>query len=277
MKKFLLFLTISFLQLVHGQINFAPQLNHGFEPYIATLSGNGTIFYTTDGTDPNSNSTSGVNTVNINIAETKKVKAILRIGTNQWSEIMTKTFYFGPFPSKNVYFKKPETWSNACSFANSQDPQTTVDFFSGSPMSTACEGWFKATHGFFVGIITFNNCVFPPMSPIYQYIDIITENTVYYDYSIGPITNPPACLLAVDDSKKVAMVKVFPNPVQDFITILSDKKFISYEIIDQSGRTIQSKSFNDSKIDVTQLTKGNYIIKLKSLSYVIDYVKFIKK
>lgn len=215
--------------------------------------------------------------VNINITETKKVKAILKTSSNQWSAIMTKTFYFGPFPAKNVYFKKPSTWNNVCSFVNSEDPQTTIDIFSGSPMTSVCEGWSKATHGFFVGIITFDNCVIPQMPPIYQSFNIVTENTVFYDYSVGPITNPPSCLLSVEDSKKVAMVKVFPNPVQDFITIQSEKKFISYEIIDQTGRTIQSKPFADSMIDVTLLTKGNYIVKLKSLSSVTDYVKFIKK
>lgn len=277
MKKFLLLLLIPTIQLISSQINFAPQQNHGFEPYTATLSGSGTIYYTTDGTDPNVNSSSGLNTVNINIAETKKVKAILRTTSNQWSQIFTKTFYFGPFPEKNVYFKKPSTWNSVCSFANSEDPQTTIDFFSGPPMTSVCEGWSKATHGFFVGIITFNNCVIPPMSPAYQYFDIVTETTIFYDYSLGLITNPPACLLGVEDSKKVAMVKVFPNPVQDFITIESDKQFISYEIIDQSGRVLQSKPFSNMKIDVANLSSGNYFIKLKSKSSVTDYVKFIKK
>ena len=106
MKKLLLLLLIPIFQLLSAQINFAPQLNHGFEPYTATISGNGTIYYTTDGTDPNATSPSSVNTVNINITETKKVKAILRTSSNQWSEIFTKNFYFGPFPTKNVYFKK---------------------------------------------------------------------------------------------------------------------------------------------------------------------------
>lgn len=278
MKKFLLLLLIPIFQLVSSQITFG-NYNYSFgpEPYTAQIFGQGTIYYTTDGTEPTVNSASAVNNLSISISAITTVKAILKNDANQLSQVFTKKYYFGQFPSQTVYFKKPPTWQNVCSFVNSVDPELPLDIYSGPPMTAVCEGWFKGMHAYFVGDVVFDNCIFPQIPPVYQFVNIVTENTVFYDYSVGPITNPPACLLAVNDSKKVAMVKVFPNPVQDFITIQSDKKFISYEIIDQSGRTIQSKSFNDSKIDVTQLTKGNYIIKLKSLSSVIDYVKFIKK
>ena len=277
MKKLLLLLLLPIFQLFSSQIGFAPQLNHGFAPYNASISGTGTIYYTTDGTDPTVNSPSGINNVTINITETKKVKALLKNDSNQLSEIFAKIFYFGPFPIKDVYFKKPPTWNSACSFANSQDPQTNVDFFSGPPMTPVCEGWLKATHGFFVGIITFDNCANLAPAPIYQYYDVVTEDTVFYDYSVGAITNPPACLLGVDDSKKAAMIKVYPNPVQDFVSIDSEIKFLSYEIIDFSGKSFSRNHLSGNKIDVSQLTAGNYFIKLNTYANVTVMVKFIKK
>lgn len=277
MKKLLLLSLIPLFQLLSAQINFAPQQNHGFEPYTATLSGIGTIFYTTDGTDANVNSPLGINNVTINITETIKVKAILKDDSNQWSEIFAKTFYFGPFPVKDVYFKKPPMWNSACSFANSQDPQTTVDFFSGFPMTSVCEGWLKATHSFFVGSITFDNCANLAPPPIYQYYNIVTEDTVFYDYSEGPITNPPACLLALDDSKKVAMIIVYPNPVQDFVTVESEIKFSTYEIIDATGKSFPQKQFSENSIDVSHLPAGVYFIKFNSASKSSNLVRFIKK
>ncbi|WP_312768482.1 T9SS type A sorting domain-containing protein [Epilithonimonas sp.] len=70
---------------------------------------------------------------------------------------------------------------------------------------------------------------------------------------------------------------MFPNPVQDFVNIESDKNFISYEIIDENGKSILSKDFKGSKIDISNLKTGVYFIKLKSLSNETNVVKFIKK
>lgn len=257
-----------------GQIDFQPYNNHSFEPYTASISGNGKIYYTTDGSEPTNNSPSGLNSVNINITQTTVLKAKLTTG-----QVYSRTFYFGDFPTKTVYFKAPSNWSSACSFSNSVDPQTTIDIWGpGNPMTAVCEGWYKSELGFFVGLVEFNNCQFPFMTDLYKFYNITTEDTVFYDYSAGPITNPPACLLAVNDpSKKIAMVKIFPNPVQDYVNIESEKNFIAYEVIDQSGKLILSKNFKGDKIDIRNLKTGVYFIKLKSISNETNIVKFIKK
>ncbi len=164
---------------------------------------------------------------------------------------------------------------------NYVEPQLPLDVFPpGSPMTPTCEGWYKATAKFIKAQFGFNNCVYIPGSPNTNYSEatVITEDTVFYDYSSGPISNPPACLLAVNDvSKKMAVVKVFPNPVQDYVNIESDKNFVSYEIIDESGKLVDSKDFKFSKIDISNLQPGVYFIKLKSLSNKTNVVKFIKK
>ncbi len=257
-----------------GQIDFQPYNNHSFEPYTASISGTGRIYYTTDGSEPTNNSPSGLNNVNINITQTTVLKAKLAAG-----QMYTKTFYFGNFPQKTVYFRPPTSWSSACSFANSVDPQTTIDIWGpGNPMTAVCEGWYKSELGFFVGLVEFNNCQFPFMADLYKFYNITTEDTVFYDYSAGPITNPPACLLAVNDpSKKVAVVKIFPNPVQDYVNIESEKNFVSYEVVDTSGKLILNKDFKSNQIDIRNLKSGIYFIKLKSLNSETNIVKFIKK
>ena len=274
MQKLLLFSLMITFQFYFGQIDFQPMGNHSFQPYTATISGNGRIYYTTDGSDPTTNSPSELNNVNVNITQTTLLKA--RFSTGQ---VYSKTFYYGSFPAKTVYFKPPTSWTSVCSFSNSVDPQTTIDIWGpGDNMTPVCEGWYKSNLGFFIGQVEFNNCLSYAPTPIYQYYSVVTENTIFYDYSAGPISNPPACLLAVNDpSKKIAVVKIFPNPVQDYVNIESDKNFIAYEIIDESGKLILSKDFKGSKIDISNLKTGVYFIKLKSLSNETNIVKFIKK
>ena len=279
MKKLLLLLVLPIIQIYNSQITFQNYVySFGPNPYIATVSGSGTIYYTTDGTEPTINSLSSVNNVNISISKVLTVKAKLKDTNNQLSQVFSKKYYFGPFPVKTLYFKKPPEWTSACSYVNSSDPALTLDIFSGPPMTAVCEDWYKSTNSYFVGAITYDNCksIAPP--PIYQYYNVITEDTIFYDYSLGPITNPPACLLAVNDStKNVAVLKVFPNPVQDFITIESEHKFTSCEIIDVTGKLLKKSELSGNKINVSTLPAGTYFIKLNSIGNVNTMVKFIKK
>ncbi len=183
--------------------------------------------------------------------------------------------------SKTVYFKPPANWNSTCVWPNVIEPETTLDFYSPPPMTATCEGWYKYSVPFYKANFIFNNCIYisgAPVHPNYQEVSVITEDTIFYDYSSGPISNPPACLLAVNDfEKKVAVVKVFPNPVQDIVNIESDKNFISYEVIDESGKLIINKDFKENKIDIRNLKAGVYFIRLKSLNNETNIVKFIKK
>jgi len=277
MKKLLLLFLITVFQSFFGQIEFGPYsyTNHSLEPYNATITGNGTIYYTTDGTDPSSNSPSGVNQVNVPVNQNIILKA--RLGNGQ---IFSRKYFVGEIPVKAMYFKPPASWNpnSVCSFINWVQPETMVDIYGpGNKMTAVCEGWFKSSFPFYETWIWFNNCS-TGLPPYYQGVSALAEDTIFYDYSEGPISNPPACLLAVNDpSKKIAIVKIFPNPVQDYVNIESDKNFIAYKIIDESGKLILNKDFKSSKIDISNLKAGLYFIKLKSLDNETNIVKFIKK
>lgn len=277
MKKLLLFTLAIVFQSFFGQIQFGPYsyTNYAPQPYDATITGNGTIYYTTDGTDPSNSSPSGVNQVNVPIHQNIVLKA--RLGNG---EIFSRKYFVGSIPTKVVYFKPPASWNpnNICSYMNYVQPETNVDFFGpGDKMTAVCEGWYKSSFAFYEAYVYFNNCV-PGAPPYYQGVQALTEDTIYYDFTDGPISNPPACLLAVNDpAKKIAVVKIFPNPVHDFVNIESDKNFISYEVIDESGKVILKNDLKGSKIDISRLGSGIYFIKLKSLNNETNIVKFIKK
>jgi len=79
--------------------------------------------------------------------------------------------------------------------------------------------------------------------------------------------------LGVNDVKK-AQVKIFPNPAKDVINISSDKSIQSVEIYDVLGRLIKTESKNN--VNVSQLSKGNYLLKIKTGDQQI-IEKFIKQ
>lgn len=278
MKIFLLFFLMIFSPFFYGQIEFGPNVNHNMESYAASIVGNGTIYYTTDGTDPTINSPFGINQVDVMISQNIVLKAKLKKANGEWSQVFSRPYYIGVLPQKTVYFKPPPSWTNICSYMNFIQPEFMVDFWGpGSKMIPACEGWFKDTYGFYEASVWFNNCSIAP-PPYYESFYITTEDTVFYDYSQGPITNPPSCLLGVNDpSKRAAIVKVFPNPVQDFVTIDYDKKISSFEIVDATGKSVLQNIFKTNKINVSALTSGLYFIKLKTLTQDTVMVKFIKK
>jgi len=87
---------------------------------------------------------------------------------------------------------------------------------------------------------------------------------------------PPSAIF--DDHRYVNPV-IYPNPATDFLNIdfspCTDKN-IKIKITDLSGKTIISKTANDSKIDVSGLKNGIYIIQIAGTNHCINY-KFVKK
>ena len=79
------------------------------------------------------------------------------------------------------------------------------------------------------------------------------------------------------DLSKNKEILFFPNPVKDILNIKSDEPISGYEIYSLDGRilTIGNKVSN-SKIDVSNLTKGNYLIKFQTKGKE-QTTKFIKE
>lgn len=70
-------------------------------------------------------------------------------------------------------------------------------------------------------------------------------------------------------------VKIYPNPAKDLINITSKQQISSIEILDQSGkRILESK---DLKINVSNLSKGVYILKIKFSNGSSSIQKLIKQ
>ena len=61
-------------------------------------------------------------------------------------------------------------------------------------------------------------------------------------------------------------VTVYPNPSHGALNIVSDKEIISVEVVDLSGRTVES--FNSNTIDISHLNSGLYLLKISTLDNI---------
>ncbi|MCD9853095.1 T9SS type A sorting domain-containing protein [Epilithonimonas sp. JDS] len=83
-------------------------------------------------------------------------------------------------------------------------------------------------------------------------------------------------ILSVSDNEKENL-QIYPNPVKDILNIKSIEPISGYEIYSLDGRKLTTgNKVNDSKIDVSNLTKGNYLIKFQTKGKE-QTTKFIKE
>jgi len=103
---------------------------------------------------------------------------------------------------------------------------------------------------------------------------------IYFDYNAPIVTNTYTTtvqnLLATSEiSKDNNTITIYPNPVNDVLFIKSKEKIVKAEIYDMTGRILNSTGVTDNSINVSELTKGNYIIKLstKDQSFIQKFNK----
>jgi hypothetical protein len=85
--------------------------------------------------------------------------------------------------------------------------------------------------------------------------------------------------LNVADADSRSKVDIYPNPAQDYFEYrnMESMKVISVTIFDASGKVVKTINGNHSKIDVSHLAKGVYIVKTKTSSNITLTNKLIKK
>lgn len=69
--------------------------------------------------------------------------------------------------------------------------------------------------------------------------------------------------LSVSDINKT-QINIFPNPASDIINIKSDEKIKSVKLYSASGTLVKAENDNLSRINVSNLPKGNYLISIET-------------
>lgn len=103
---------------------------------------------------------------------------------------------------------------------------------------------------------------------------------IYFDYNHPIITNTYTTsvqnvLATAETNKENNLISIYPNPVRDILNIQSKNEIIKAEIYDAAGRIISSTNVKGNSIPVSELSKGNYILKAFTKDKVIVQ-KFIK-
>lgn len=85
--------------------------------------------------------------------------------------------------------------------------------------------------------------------------------------------------LNVSDANLSSKTSIHPNPAQNYFEYsnLNNMKIVSTAIYDESGKMVKNITSNESKINITDLKTGIYIIKTKTSSNIILTNKLIKK
>ena len=190
-------------------------------------------------------------------------------------------------PNVPIYFVTPEISEFTDTQKLSFDAYVTGGSFPGSTGSIQ------------VGTLTDKNDIttFVPITEAYELV--AEENKVRYEnvalgssttakfiaFKFTPRINHMAMTLdnvtfgegslGTDDIRKVQKLAVYPNPAVDVLNIKSNAKVLSYEIYDLTGRKVGAGN-NSDKVNVSNLSKGNYIINIVTKDGNTT-TKFIKK
>ena len=92
-------------------------------------------------------------------------------------------------------------------------------------------------------------------------------------------TSAKGSLTVNEVSIKADQLKVYPNPVQDILTISYDQKILSVAVYNASGQLVLTKEINDTKgtMDVSKLLSGVYLVKIHAVNDFVKTVKVIKR
>lgn len=188
--------------------------------------------------------------------------------TNRW--LLSKPYYMTVGNNYTITFFLR-------SFGNTTMPQS-IKFTVGNAATTASQTntlWTSTT--FASGTWTQQTVTFSPtVDGTYYFGFNHFSPTQLADVSLGLDSFNINGVLGVNDIEaKKKEISIYPNPAKDFITIKSDSKVNNIEIFDASGRKVQT-ILKDNKIDVRNLSSGNYIINVETKDGV-STEKFIKK
>lgn len=98
-------------------------------------------------------------------------------------------------------------------------------------------------------------------------------------YTFTQLVCPVSNLAVEEISIATDHLKVFPNPVQDYLNVSFDKNILSVEVYNAAGQQVLVKPINNNKgtADFSALTSGVYMVKVKAANNTVKTVKVIKR
>jgi len=230
---------------------------------------NPTLFYTIDGSEPTESSSSATTSVTINITNTTTFKVFAKDNEGNVSDVVTKTYNIGSIPDITVYFKPGNDWNVTPKIYwwNAQPENSLADqTWPGIDMQMHDSEWYKHTFSGVTSVnVIFNNGSGGNGNQTEDIVNVTQD--LFYEWGNG--------VLSVDENN-INAIKIFPNPATSYLRIDGSINAASYSIFDVLGKKIQQGKIINNQIDVSKLTKGTFILKLKEESKILKSVKFVK-
>ena len=148
-------------------------------------------------------------------------------------------------------------------------------FLSSSGLS--CENYSKSLAGWADNPNTANNVDMGFVIPLQYAANAVNKRNILIGkgWSFNGDV-PGSCFLAASEVGLRKKRSIYPNPAQDNIHIEDMHDAQSFKILDASGRIVDSGKTDSEMINVSALSKGNYILQIVSKGNVENF-KFIKK
>ena len=124
------------------------------------------------------------------------------------------------------------------------------------------------------GIALDTNTLLSPGSGKSHYLYVENTDTCSYfnkSYDPAAVTNLKKTNIELPKSN----IKLYPNPSKDYINIQTEQDVSRIDIYDMSGKILKT-NYSANKMNIEDLPKGNYLVKIQLINNDIETIKFTK-
>lgn len=145
-----------------------------------------------------------------------------------------------------------------------------------------CQNYDSTLYGWRMNAATPNNIILGSTSPLIYSHDAAADardhliNTKNWTIQNDVHNRECFSVLATHENATSSAIKIYPNPATEYLHITNAGIVIQYQISDFSGRLYSKGKLNSDKINVHDLSPGNYILQIEMKDKVHQF-KFIKK
>lgn len=237
-----------------------------------------TIRFTTDGSEPNENSTLYTEEITLPLGTTTVRAITFRDGER--SLVVTNTYTIQTVASSiTVRFRAPATWTTCRIHVWETRDGTNVNLTGAWPgivLQRDIDGFFvfSITNHTRINVgIVFNN------GAAEQTVDLSTANDVCWEavgtnrFGVQTVTCPPTGLNNIHANQLV----IYPNPTLDAFTVRSSEAISAVHAYDNLGRAYQLRIGSDNRVDVSSLASGLYQIRIETENGRKETHRLVKK
>jgi surface protein len=145
-----------------------------------------------------------------------------------------------------------------------------------------CQNYDSTLYGWRMNPVTPNNINLGSVLPLVYATDAAATARDYLigikNWTILNDVNDRECssFLATQENVQQTIIKIYPNPASDYLYVTDSGKILQFQITDLSGRLYRREKMISDKINIQDLSTGNYILQLETKEKTHTF-KFLKK